>query len=420
MLKLYEKNSYMRECTATVQDSFENNGKYYITLDQSIFFPEEGGQYADTGVLVVNEPESLVNITQNNSDISQTAVSTIRLLDGQIIKDDSDENGLSKGAVIYEVSQMLTPGTAVICQLDWNSRYDRMQNHSGEHVITGTIHNKYGFNNVGFHLSDDGFVTLDIDGVLSYDQVIEMEREANKYIYANFPITDSYPARDELSAIDYRSKIEIDGQVRLITIGNERETIDVCACCAPHVKSTGEIGIIKVISVIKWKKGVQIAILCGRRALEYIEHEHVMLSNISRNLSTSPENVWNVVKSHMDEIVQLKTKLAQTVEKGLLAAVLEIAEDDPHVIITDTELSAANMKNVYNALCDRFSEGYVGVFTGDDSSGYRYNAGIVGKDARDLAAVMREKLGAKGGGSPEMIQGRVEAAASDIIQLFAP
>lgn len=277
MLKLYEKNSYMRECTVTVLDSFEDKGKYYITLDQSIFFPEEGGQYADTGILTIKTPCKEVDITTEKSTtckrdmadiLSETLTadpgevatgSSLRLLDGQIIKD-----GPKKGEIAYEVSQMIPAGTSLTCVLDWDKRYDRMQNHSGEHVITGTIHNRYGFNNVGFHLSDDGFVTLDIDGALTYDQVIEMEREANAYIYKNLPIIDSYPDNESLKNMSYRSKIEIDGQVRLITVGDESETVDVCACCAPHVKSTGEIGIIKVISVIKWKKGVQIAILCGR------------------------------------------------------------------------------------------------------------------------------------------------------------
>ena len=160
---------------------------------QSILFPEEGGQHADTGILEMNE----------NGQIKQ-----VKVLDGQIIN----------GEVVYEVSNAIKENTAVLCKLDWAHRFDKMQNHSGEHILSGLIHNTFGFNNIGFHLSDDGPVTLVCDGVLTKEQVSELELETNKIIYANLPIVDTYPTKEELETISYRSKIEIDGQVRLTKV----------------------------------------------------------------------------------------------------------------------------------------------------------------------------------------------------------
>ena len=417
MIKLYETNSFLKECKMQVKSSWENNGKYYITVDQSIFFPEEGGQYADTGIVrIVELPKNLENSDCEDAAENVSAGLEVKLIDGQIVD----------GEVVYAVSSYLPVGCCLEGKLDWDKRFDRMQNHSGEHILTGVIHNKYGFNNVGFHLSDDGFVTLDLDGVLSYEQVIEMEAIANKVIYGDVPITDSYPNAEELKTIDYRSKIEIDGQVRLITVGDEEETIDICACCAPHVKSTGQIGIIKVISVINYKKGIQIAILCGKRALEYINNEHSMMTSLARFLSTAPENVEKIVKSQQDDIISLHAKLSVAVEGKLIDEIVRrealISSGMPYdyemgLIFTGEDLTAANMKNIFNALADRF-KGYIGIFVGNDESGYRYNAGGRGLDARELASAMREKLQAKGGGSPEMIQGRVTATKQCIESFF--
>ena len=420
MVKLYETESYLKENQTTVTysetirdeagrgencNSETGNGEYgdgagneygLIRLDESIFFPEEGGQYADTGYIEIIESAGT-----NNSN-------RIRLLDGQI------ENGI----VTYKVAHPIPAGTKVACHLDWDMRFMRMQNHSGEHVLTGAVHNKYGLNNCGFHLSDDDLVTLDFDGILSYEQIIEMEREANRVIYENVPIRDSYPTREELGSISYRSKIEIEGQVRLVTIGDENKTYDVCACCAPHVRRTGEIGIIKVISVVKFKKGIQVAILCGERALDYINKEHSLVTKVARDFSTAAENIPYVIKNHMDEIADLKARLSAAIVGRLIRELDSMTDRAEKCVFTEDELSANDMKNVYNEMVERF-DGFVGVFCGSDEAGYRFNAGGKDLDARHLLALMQEGLLAKGGGSPQMIQGRVGAGMEAIRDFYA-
>lgn len=387
MIKLYEKQSFLKECEAIVTECYKKEDKVYIKLNQSIFFPEEGGQYADTGVLEYDGK-------------------TVQLLDGQIVN----------GEIIYQIENEIPSGTAVLCKLDWATRFDRMQNHSGEHILSGLIHSKYGFNNIGFHLSDDAMVTLVVDGVLTREQVMELEQEVNSVIYANLPITDSYPDKEELAIISYRSKIEIDGQVRLITIGEGENIVDVCACCAPHVSRTGEIGILKVTGVMKSKGGVQISILCGRRALEYINHNLDLLNSMAGAFTTHPDNVPGIVDNLKKECMEVKSQLSEYREKGIIDSIE--ANPETKCIFGDSELSAQNMKNIFNALVEK-CQGYVGVFAGDDVAGYRYYAGGNGMDARELAKLMREGLGAKGGGSSEMIQGKTESEKTSIEQFWS-
>ncbi len=382
MIKLYETNSFIKECTARVISCEEKNNLVYIKLDESIFFPEEGGQYADTGLLEYVDANG-----ENNS---------VKLLDGQIVD----------GAIIYQTDHKIDINTEVLCKLDWAKRFDRMQNHSGEHILSGLINRKFGYNNVGFHLSDDDAVTLCMDGILSKEQLLELESEVNAIIYEDLPITDSYPSKEELGNISYRSKIEIEGQVRLITIGDDKQTVDICACCAPHVRTTGQIGILKVTSVTKFKSGVQISILCGRRALEYINHNLDTLNTLSGAFSTHPDNLPAIIDSLKKDNQAVKSELSDYKEKAIIEGI--VANPQIRCIFSNNQLSAQNMKNIYNVLVENCT-GYVGLFEGSDEEGYRYYAGGNGLNARELANLMREALGAKGGGSEEMIQGKTDA-----------
>ncbi len=396
MNKIYENESYIREIKTVVAEAgTDAKGRFYAVFEDTVFFPEEGGQYADTGTVTV--------ISDGNDSAADEP--KVRVLDGII----------SKGEIRYIISGPLEAGMNVSLSLDWDQRYDRMQNHSGEHILTGVIHNRYGFDNVGFHLSDTGFVTIDFNGTLGYEQVIECEEEANRVIYANMPIKDSYPTAEELAGIEYRSKKEIDGQVRLITIGDEERLVDICACCAPHVKRTGEVGIIKVLSVINWKGGIRISFLCGRRALLHINSEHDILMQTARSLSTEAVNIPAAVNRYREEASELKAAYTALREKTVTDAVKAAGEGGIRCVFVEGDFPAVSMKNIYNVLREERS-GYVGIFAGDDESGYRYNAG--GEDSRELAAKMKEKFGAKGGGSADMIQGRVDALREQIERFF--
>lgn len=401
MNKVYETDSYAGHIRSKVLSCEPQGDRFRITLSDSIFFPEEGGQYADTGRLIPTGAES-----GSSDDLRE-----IRLLQGEYHK-----NG-AEPWISYLVDRFVEPGTTVDCELDWDIRYDRMQNHSGEHILSGLIHNTYGLNNVGFHLSDDGPVTLTMDGELTKEQVEKLEEEANRIICANLPITASFPKKEELSTLSYRSKIEIEGQVRLITIGEPDNPVDVCACCAPHVARTGEIGILKVLSVTRYKGGVQIGILCGRRAFLEFRHMQRLLTQTAAVLSTSADKLPALVAAKLSELSEAKGMVSACREKAYLDAIGNMPPEEPGCIFAEGDLSSANMKNIFNALTAHFS-GYVGVFCGSDSEGYRYFAGSGHLDSTALASAMKEKLGAKGGGTKEMVQGKTMATRMNILTFF--
>lgn len=388
-MKLYENESYKRENQTKVLSCETTDGKTWIRLEDTIFFPEEGGQYADTGSLKAGDD-------------------MIEVLDGQI-KD---------GEIFYLVDRPVDPGCQVDCTLDWETRFMRMQQHTGEHILTGVIHNHFGYNNVGFHLSDESPVTLDLDGMLTPEQIAQMELLANEVVYANLPVTASYPSREDLEHIDYRSKIEIDGQVRLITVGSADDPVDVCACCAPHVARTGEVGLIKVISSQKYKGGIRLNILCGKRAFQFFQEQTEIVSRLSWTFSTSMDKICGCVEGQIKEISGLKYKVSEFAEKRLADQIASLPDTRHACLFVEEEISAVAAKNTFNDMAARF-EGYVGLFMGNDENGYRFQAGSTSLDSRELMKEMKDKLDAKGGGSPQMVQGRTAAKKADIETLFA-
>lgn len=399
MDKLYETNSTLKELNAVVTSCTQDDKGIKITLDRSIFFPEGGGQYADKGVLEIRDAEN---------------VRTVRVLDGQEVKTQEGRK------IIYTVDDIIEPGTKVLCQLDWELRFSRMQQHSGEHVLTGLIHNTFGYNNTSFHLSDTEPVTVCFSGPLTETEIEAIEEKANRVIYENLPIVDTYPSDEELASINYRSKIEIEGQVRIITVGvadkDGKGVVDICACCAPHVPSTAYIGIIKVISSQSYKGGTQLNILCGSRAFEYLRNEHKMISGLSHDFSTSIESLPEIFAKQRDRLNSAENEIAGYLEKGYLQTIENMGEDDTPVFFAEN-MSAHAMKICYNALCAKY-EKFCGVFSGTDVEGYRFYAGNPKLDSNELTKLMREKLDAKGGGSKELIQGKMAKTATEIEEFF--
>ena len=423
MKKLYETDSYIKECDTYITDCRTVGDKTFISIADSIFFPEEGGQYADTGVIECNGQRfDLLNglLIQQNSASSGTDPSDpfALLPQGVWYLVDYAESCRISCNNLPPLTDILVINAKIRCFLDFDKRFDRMQNHSGEHVLTGMVHNDYGYDNVGFHLSDDGPVTLDLNGPLTYAQAIEMEEKANAIIYANMPISDSYPSKEELKCIEYRSKKDIEGQVRLITIGDKDNTVDICACCAPHVARTGEIGIIKVLSVINWKGGVRISILCGRRALKYINKRQDIINGLTGLLTTSEDNLIAMNRTHIEEINSLKRRLSSAMEDTIVNKIMQGDKEieQTHMVFADGDIPQATLKNIYNLLKNKYS-GYVGIFNGNDDIGYRFLAGSKDIDSKTLIPILSAK-GVKCGGSSDMIQGRSNLKKSELIAVI--
>ena len=372
MIKLYDRDAYATEFNAVVVSckptTYNKQEAYALILDQTLFFPEEGGQSPDKGT-----------------------INDIPVLDVQISKD----------IVTHTITKPIAEGTTIHGIIDWKHRFSNMQQHSGEHIFSGTVHREYGFNNVGFHLSDNG-VTMDFDGVLSAEQIKDVEYKVNEAIAKNIEIDVSFPSKEELSVLEYRSKIEIGGAVRIVTIPG----YDVCACCAPHVKRTGEIGMFKVMSVQNYKGGVRINMLCGFRALEVFREHLNTVSQLTNLLSTSQETIVERVTQLKDTAHELKQQLGEVKQDIMFSKIALIPEEEKDVILFEEELDTPIMRNVVNALVENH-DGVCAVFVGNDTEGYRFILGSKEQDCTAVAASLRDAFSAKCGGSKGMIQGSV-------------
>lgn len=232
--------------------------KYDVVLDQTLFFPEEGGQTPDKGT-IAGYP--VVDVQIKDEIITHTIAVPILEEDPGVYTgtvSDTDHDA----AFTTEDRPPFSVGDEVSGEIDWAHRFSNMQQHTGEHIFSGLVKKSFGYDNVGFHLSDST-VTMDYDGPLTEDDVRELEWEANRVIIRQLPVHASYPSDDELSKIDYRCKKELSGAIRIVSIPG----VDDCACCAPHVKNTGEVGLLKVLDIQNYKGGVRLSILCGFRAL---------------------------------------------------------------------------------------------------------------------------------------------------------
>ena len=383
-VRLYDQDAYATEFEAEVLACEEVEKKekkvYQVWLDQTLFFPEEGGQSPDMGT-----------------------IDGIKVLDVQI----KDE------VITHTLAAPLAVGTMVKGVVDWKHRFYNMQQHSGEHIFSGVVHNRFGYDNVGFHLSDS-IVTMDFNGVITAEDIEKIETEVNQAIIENIPVEVSYPTKEELKVLEYRSKIEIEGQVRIVTIPG----YDVCACCAPHVRRTGEIGMLKVMNVQSYKGGVRISILCGFRALEAFRQKADIITELMAQFSTNQEALVENVTKLKNTNQTMKNQLASAKQELMEYKVAAIPEDSENAILFESDLDTPVVRNVVNGLVEKFA-GISAVFVGDDENGYQFIVGSKNKDCRAIAAALREKLSARGGGSDKMIQGSVAASQLQIEELLA-
>ena len=383
-IRLYDADAYQTEFEATVlacEEVEKKDGRgYQVWLDQTLFFPEEGGQSPDMGT-----------------------IDGVEVLDVQIKNE----------VITHTLAAPLTVGTTVKGVVDWKHRFYNMQQHSGEHIFSGIVHKKFGYDNVGFHLSDS-IVTMDFNGVISPKEITEIEEKVNQAIIENIPVEVSYPSKEELKELAYRSKIEIEGQVRIVTIPG----YDVCACCAPHVRRTGEIGSLKVMNVQSYKGGVRVSILCGFRALDAFRQKADIITELMAEFSTSQDAILDNVKKLKGANQTMKNQLAAAKQELMEYKVSAIPEDSENAILFEADLETPVVRGVVNGLVEKFA-GISAVFVGNDENGYQFIVGSKNKDCRQIAATLRERLSARGGGSDKMIQGSVAATQLQIEELLA-
>ena len=376
--KLYYLDSHLFEFEATVLAAREEKRGWEIVLDRTAFFPEGGGQPADTGM-----------------------IGRARVLDVHE----------REGEIRHLCDRELAPGTYA-CAVDREKRLRRMQNHSGEHVFSGLTHQKYGAENVGFHMAAD-CMTIDFDKELSFEQLSEIEYEANLAVRANIPVRTFYPSPEELKALEYRSKKELAGAVRIVEIAG----IDRCACCAPHVRATGEIGAIKLLTAERHRGGVRLSLICGMDALDDYRRKQDSAAAISALLSAKRDEIAPAVERLLESEAKLKERASILGMRCAAMRAEAIAPTEGNICIFDEGLSEAAARELVNRLTEK-TGGVAALFLADGAGQWRYIIGSRRVDLRSAAKAINAGVSGRGGGRPEMIQGSAAASEKEIASFF--
>ena len=356
-------------------------GTWLATLNQTGFYPEGGGQPYDTGTL-----------------------NGIPVLS---VHEKGDQ-------VIHELAQPIDEGTLAEGIIDWQRRYDNMQLHTGEHILSGLVHRRFGYDNVGFHMGAEE-VTVDFNGILEPEDLDRLEDEANELVYANVPVKVLYPTGDELRTMEYRSKKELSGLVRIVEVPGG----DVCACCGTHVENTGEVGIIKIRTMIHYKGGVRLSMLCGRRALlDYRDRlkDEIRISNLlSAKLVQVPDAVEKLKNDSQDKEFRIG-KLGSSL-MALKAA--QFRESTDPLIVFEEDLNPVQVRQYATLLYEQNKAGVAAVCSGNDREGeYHYALGSSRMDMRALSKALNSRLNGRGGGSSLMAQGTFRAERAAIEAAF--
>lgn len=363
--RLYYDDAYIRSFTAAVTSCTLSGGNYELILDSTAFYPLGGGQPADTG-----------------------KIGGARVLDVR-----------SRGGdVVHIVDAPLEPGVSVECSIDWARRFSLMQHHTGEHIISGIAHKLHGLENVGFHMGHDA-VTIDFDGELSWEQLMEIEKKANDAVYENIPVEITHPDSGTLAAMPYRSKKELSGDVRIVTIPG----CDMCACCGTHVRSSGEIGAIKLLDSQRYKGGVRVSLLCAARAMADYEQKNSALRTIAASFSTKLPQAVQAVENQHRELAALRLERSRLLDElfTLRSAALEGGE---LAVVFESGLGPDELRRFALALCARFP--VAAVFSGD-GAGYKYALAGAQRDVRPLCKSLNEAFSGRGGGKPQLAQGSI-------------
>ena len=376
--KLYYLDAYATKFTAKVLECTEDKKNWKVVLDRTLFYPEGGGQPADMGTL-----------------------GGVKVLDVHE-KDD---------IVTHTTDKPLEVGAEVEGEIDWERRFDLMQNHSGEHILSGVICAKYGCDNVGFHMGKE-MITIDLNTKIPEEDLPWLEEKANEAIWNNVPVGIRYPSKEELDALDYRSKKELEGQVRIVNVGE----YDCCACCGTHVRLAGEVGQIKIISAQNYKGGTRLELLCGKRALQDFRKKNDVSAEAGKLLSVPAEKVDGAVKNLLAERDELIQTLNQVKWKYFNLKAEQVAEGTENILFFGEGLNSKDMTHFADLLLKKGAK-RTAVFS-PSGDGFAFVLLSNEKDGRDFTDAMKEPFACKGGGKPDAVQGRVTGAKKDIQVFF--
>ncbi len=373
--KLYYKDSHISEFEARVIECRRDKKGFAVILDRTAFFPEGGGQLPDTGF------------------IAWAKVSDVQEI---------------KGEILHYTDREIAEGSCVHCAIDYQQRLRRMQNHSGEHIVSGITHRLYGYNNVGFHMGQE-CMTIDFDGELEEKKIREIETLANEAVRDNLPVIATFPEPEELKNIDYRSKLELTHDVRIVTI----EGVDCCACCAPHVARTGEVGIIKILEAERHRGGMRLSVVCGMDALDNYRLRQDSNSAISVLLSSKRDKTAEAVERLKNERDGYKERISLLSMELIKLKAESFGQTEGNICVFDDILDEVSLRELVNLLMEKCT-GIAAAFSGSDEKGWRYIIGSKNIDLRKNAAAVNSGIGGRGGGKSEMIQGSAGESRENI------
>lgn len=376
--RLYYEDSALREFSATVVSCEPAENGYYVNLDTTAFYPEGGGQACDVGTL---GGASVLDVQEQGE--------TIRHL----------------------CDRPLEIGSTVTGCIDWDRRFDLMQQHAGEHILSGLIHKKFGYHNSGFHVGKE-VMEVDFDGPIPAEALLELEAEANRAVWENVPITGYFPDEATLAALQYRTKKALTPPVRIVEIAG----YDRCACCGVHPATTGQIGLIKILSCVKFHQGVRLEMVCGKRAYDYMQRIFQQNRLISQLLSAKMPETAAAVQKLADQLSGEKIRCAG-LEKSLFAAIAAGYKDKGNVVHFAEGLTAAGVRELADAIAEACG-GIAAVFSGTDHTGYMMCLICKNGDVKELGTALTGAFDGRGGGKPGSFQGSICAAKEELVKFF--
>lgn len=376
--KLYYEDAHMSRFTARVLSCTPEETGYAVILDATAFYPEGGGQASDTGTL----GEARVLFTREQGE-----------------------------AVVHLCDTPLNPGQTVEGVIDWENRFARMQQHSGEHIVSGIINRRYGYHNTGFHMGAD-VITIDFDGVIPEEDLCSLEAEANGAVWANLPLRCWYPAPEELPKVTYRTKRALPWPVRIVEIPG----YDRCACCGTHVSATGEIGLIKLFSVVGFRGGTRMEMACGAQALKILNDAYTQNKLVSQAFSAQITET-GAAAQRMNELSARQKFQIVSLQRRIFAQTAAGYRDAGDVLHFEEELDGNGLRELADAIAEACGS-RAAVFSGSDDAGYAFCLAARQGDLRPLCREMTARLHGRGGGKPAFQQGRVQAKQEEIVDFF--
>ena len=375
--KLYYADSHLKDFSAVVTGCEEVKGGWAVTLDATAFYPTGGGQECDLGILG----------DANVLDVKEQGENILHLCDTP-----------------------LEVGAEVTGTIDWERRFDHMQQHSGEHLVMGQIYQKFGYHNVGFHMGGH-LVTIDLDGPVTWEDLMEIERRTNQIICRNIPVKTWYPSPEELPNVKYRTKKQLPWPVRIVEFGGE----DVCACCGTHVKSTGEIGLVKFVSCVKFKEGVRIEMASGRRATELYQQIFEQNRQVSQTFSAKILETGSAARKFNDMLTQEKYR-AIGLQRKIFGAIAQSYAGKERAVHFEADLQPGQVRELADAIAEKTDTAIV--YSGCDATGYSICILSKTQDTRALGKEVNAALNGRGGGKPGAFQGSLKATKEQIEAFF--